>query len=175
MSTLRSGLDELATEELRFVSDDDLEGLLVELERAAGVIEAERARRLTEAASRGVHARDGYLSPTPWLTRVLGVAASCAARYLRWTEALERMPRTREALANGEITSSTAGVLLAAFRDHPEAFAEGERVLLDAARNLSVRDLGRSSRIGGRWRTRMETRAARSDCGSGVVCTCRRC
>ncbi|MGZ8604372.1 MAG: hypothetical protein ACXWX9_06395, partial [Actinomycetota bacterium] len=69
------------------------------------MIEAERARRLTEAASRGVHARDGYLSPTPWLTRVLGVAASCAARYLRWAEALERMPRTREALANGEITS----------------------------------------------------------------------
>lgn len=45
MSTLRSALDELGAEDLRYASDVGLEADFVELERAAGVVEGELARR----------------------------------------------------------------------------------------------------------------------------------
>ncbi len=144
MSTLRSGLEELAAEDVRLATDEELEAGLVEIERAVGVLEAERARRVAELARRGTYARDGYLSPTAWLAHRLRVAAQAAARYLRWARALERLPGTHRALAEGGITLSAAAVLVAAAEAHPEHIGEGEPVLLQAARTLSVRDLRRA-------------------------------
>lgn len=143
MSTLRSGLDELASEDLRHASDDELEAALVEIERAAGVLEAERARRIAEAERRGAFARDGYLSVTSWLVHRLRIAGSCAGRYLRWARALERMPLTRSVLASGDVSPSAAAVLVAAEESRPEGFARAEETLVGAARTLAVRDLRR--------------------------------
>lgn len=67
MSTLRSGLEELAAEDLALASEEELEAELVEIERTAAVLEAERARRVAEVFRRGAYALDGYLSPTSWL------------------------------------------------------------------------------------------------------------
>ena len=46
MSTLRSGIEELRVEDLRFTSDQELVGDLDELEHAGRAIALERARRL---------------------------------------------------------------------------------------------------------------------------------
>jgi len=48
VSTLRSALDELQAEDLRFAGDDELEADFGELERSADLLLAERARRLAE-------------------------------------------------------------------------------------------------------------------------------
>jgi hypothetical protein len=144
MGTLRSGLEEMQVEDVRFTPDSELEESLVEIERAGGVLEAERARRVAEAERRASYRAEGYLSATSWLSDLLRVAASCAARYLRWARALERMPLTRDALSSGEVSSSAAAVLVGAAESDPEEFEQAEPVLVDAARNLPVRDLARA-------------------------------
>jgi len=60
MSTLRSALDELGGEDLRHASDEGLEADFTELERAAGALGAELARRAAEIDRRGSFERDGY-------------------------------------------------------------------------------------------------------------------
>jgi len=108
-----------------------------------GVLEAERARRIAEAERRGAFASDGYLSVTAWLVHRLRVSGACAGRYLRWARALEAMPRTRQALADGDVTASATAVLVAAAESRPEPFGRSEAILVDAARTLPVRDLRR--------------------------------
>jgi HNH endonuclease len=68
VSTLRSALDELRVEDLRYVGDDGLAADLDELERAARILEAERSRRLAEFERRGAHSLD--------VTRVITQGAS---------------------------------------------------------------------------------------------------
>lgn len=121
---------------------EELEARLVEIERAVGALEAERARRVAEVARRGSCAWDGHLSPISWLARRLRAATQAAARYLGWAKALERLPGTRRALAEGEITLSAAAVLVGAAEAHPEHI--GGLPLLEAARTLTVRDLQRA-------------------------------
>jgi hypothetical protein len=66
VSTLRSALDELRAEDLRFFSDEEVAGRLDELEHASRLIEAERARALAETDRRGSWEVDGRLSLTAW-------------------------------------------------------------------------------------------------------------
>ncbi|HZD16671.1 MAG TPA: DUF222 domain-containing protein [Actinomycetota bacterium] len=142
---------------MRHASDQELETALVEIERATGVLEAERARRIGEAERRAAFTRDGYLSATAWLVHRLRIAGSSAGRYLRWARALGSMPRTLEALVAGDVTASAAAVLIAAAGSRPEPFAEAEPFLVDVARTLPVRDLGRAVAY---WRHAVDARAA---------------
>ncbi|GIV01123.1 MAG: HNH endonuclease [Actinomycetota bacterium] len=144
MSSLRSALEELAAEELAACDDGELAESLRELERAAGALRAERARRVAEIARRRSYEREGYLSATPYLRDLLGISASRAARYLRWARALARMPRTAGALACGGISGSAAEVLIAAAEAHPEPFARCEDLLVRLAGELPIRDLARA-------------------------------
>src|SRR3972149_9161459 len=83
MSTLRSSLEELRAEDLRFAGDDALVGDLAELERAAGSLEVERGRRIAEIERRQVHRLDGHLSVASWLTARFRLAWSTAVRQVR--------------------------------------------------------------------------------------------
>lgn len=107
-----------------------------------GALEVERARRVAEVGRRGSYTRDGYLSLSSWLGHRLRMAANAAARLVRFSRALTEMPATRSALAEGEISRSSADVLMKARETHPEEFAAAEETLVEAARNLDVRDLG---------------------------------
>lgn len=158
MSSLRSALDVCSSEELRFLSDEELSDSLVEIERTVGAIEAERARRVAEAAGRAIHARDGHLSTTSWLVRLLRIPASVAARYVRWANVFPQMPRTRGALHDGEISTSAASMLVQAAESHPESFGRDEEVLVEAARTLTARDLSRALVY---WRQLADAEAAR--------------
>jgi hypothetical protein len=93
-------LDGLRLEDLACLSDADLEGRLDELQRAARVIGAERARCLAELEHRGVHHRDGHLSATTWLAHRYGIRQGAAA-----ADDL-RAPAQRRADALGEICRS---------------------------------------------------------------------
>ncbi len=75
MSTLRSVLDELRSEDLEMASEEELGEGLVELERASRVLEAERSRRLVEVERRGTWAIDGHLSVVSWLAARLRSAS----------------------------------------------------------------------------------------------------
>src|SRR5205823_6373275 len=141
MSSIRSALDELQAEDLRYLGDDELEDDLLELERDANVHLAERLRRLAEVERRRTYLRDGYLSASVWLERRAGLSPSDAKHQVRLARALEEMPVAREALGEGEVTGSALRVLVEARETEPEEFAGSEDALVDAARTLPVREL----------------------------------
>ncbi len=142
MRPLRSATERLRAQDLRYLGDEEVEADLIELEREMGALEVERARRVAEVGRRGSYKRDGYLSLSSWLGHRLRMAANAAARLVRFSRALTEMPATRSALAEGEISRSSADVLMKARETHPEEFAAAEETLVEAARNLDVRDLG---------------------------------
>ncbi|MFL5797892.1 MAG: DUF222 domain-containing protein [Actinomycetota bacterium] len=144
MSTLRSGLDELRTVELRHLAHSELEDRLSEIRRAVGVLEAEGARTVAEIEHRGTYAESGHLSMTSWVEHRFQTSWSEAARQVRTARALEAMPAVREALYEGEVSTSAVGQLVAAQEANPEEFHKVESVLVDAARTLPVRDLRRA-------------------------------
>lgn len=97
MSTLRSVLDELRSEELRSCSDGELEQRLMELQRASGAVQVEAARTVAEIERRGSFGADGHLSLTSWVDSRLRSGWGEAARQVRLARSLEAMPATREA------------------------------------------------------------------------------
>jgi hypothetical protein len=160
MSTLRSALDELGAEDLRHASDEVLEADFAELERAAGAVEAELARRAAEIDRRGSFRRDGYLSISSWLAHRFRMAFSAATQLVRVARALEQMPRTREALSQGEISRWAMAILVAAHEVDPDEFSRVEEALVDTAGTLPIPDLKRAV---GHWREAIDHRRAEED------------
>jgi hypothetical protein len=157
MSTLRSALEELRSEELRPLADEELEERLTELARYRRVVEAESARTVAEIERRGSFGIDGHLSVTSFVESRLGVGWSEAAREVRMARALEHMPAAREALGLGEVSSSAVGTLAAAREAHPEEFSEVEEDLVEVARTMPARGLRLAVE---RWKVRVGPQAA---------------
>src|SRR4051812_33617364 len=103
MSTVRSGLDELRGQDLRLLSEGELEDRLEELARAKRGLEAESARTVAEIERRGAFAAEGHLSMASLLQARLGVAWSEASREVRMARALEHMPAVSAAFAEGDV------------------------------------------------------------------------
>jgi len=145
MGSLRSAFDELSSHELRYASDDDLIGDLDELERASGVLEIERSRRIAELERRGTFGVSGHRSMAAWLASRFALAWSVASRRVHRARALEAMPLVRAALADGEISTSAAEELVAVREADPDRFAEVEATLVEVARELPLDDLRRAT------------------------------
>src|SRR6266568_3536833 len=160
MSTLRSGLEELETTELRFVSDQELEGILGEIDRAMGVLEVVRSRAVAEVERRGSFANDGHLSVTSWVEHRFRTGWAEASQQVRMARGLEQMPATREALLEGEVSRAAVGQLVAAHEANPEEFSGAEETLVEAARSLSVRDLKKAV---SHWRDLVDQEGAERD------------
>jgi hypothetical protein len=141
MSSLRSVIDELAGEDLASLPDGRAEEDFEELQHGIEALEAERLRRLADLRQRRIHEVDGHLSMASWLVARFRMAAGVAAQLVRVATALEGMPRTRRALADGAISPSSAQVLVSAHQVDPDAFATSEEVLVTAAGSLPVQQL----------------------------------
>src|SRR5438105_11555206 len=111
MSSIRSALEEFRREDLTWVPDARLEEDFEELQRSADRLEAERLRRLGEIARRRTYERDGFLSAAAWLSTRFNVGWSAAGQQVRMAEQLRGMPRTLEAMSEGEVSPSAARVL----------------------------------------------------------------
>jgi Domain of unknown function (DUF222) len=160
MSTLRSALDELRVEDLRYAGDEALAADLDELERAGRIIEAERSRRLVEFERRGAFTLDGHLSASSWLAHRQLLPRSVAEGHLRLSRSLGDMPATTEALGAGEISAGAARQLAVAHEVSPEAFAQTEDALVEAARTLSFAEL---RRVLAYWRAAADPERALQD------------
>jgi hypothetical protein len=144
MGSLRSALDEMAVQDLRGLTDDELVDHLAEIERATRVLDAERARAIADIEDRRTYAVDGFVSTTAWLSQRFGIAGSAAAQQVRLARALPRMPVTRAALADGAISTVAALLLVDAREADPAQFGPAEATLVEAGRTLPVRDLRRA-------------------------------
>lgn len=155
MSEVDSFLDQLESEELAGVPDAALEEDLARLQRSAERLEVQRLRRLAEVDRRQTYVRDGYLSTSSWFAHQHRMAYSTATNDVRMARNLEAMPETRRAMATGDISGSAAKVLAAARECDHDAFAEDERLLVEAARRHEMRDL---QRVVAYWRNGVESR-----------------
>ena len=153
MSMLPSALEEILAEDPDRIDEAALVDGYAELDRAVEELSAQRLRWLRSIERRGTYANDGHLSITSWLAGRFRKTWSAASRLVRAARALEQMPRTRQALEAGEITSSAVDLLMPAREVDPQAFAQAEDYLLEAATTLSIPDL---SRVLGTWRRAAE-------------------
>jgi hypothetical protein len=157
---LHSIASALRSETLTELPDARLEEDFAELQRGIERLETERLRRLAEIDHRGLHGRDGHLSAVSWLASRHDVPRAVAASELRVARALGEMPEARRALEDGEVSLQVVRALAAAQRFDPEAFAQGERVLVEAARQHPIGDL---QRVLGHWRDRVLDERLRTD------------
>ena len=160
MSSLRSALEELRSEDLAGVSSEQLEEDLGELERAGRMLQSERLRRIAEVDRRGAYRRDGYASISGWIANRLHIGSQAATGEVRMARALEDMPLTREALGSGEVSGQATRLLVRAKEAHPTEFVDDEAVLLEGARQLRVRDLYRALE---HWRQAVDPAGAAED------------
>src|SRR4249919_95485 len=135
--------EKVQAESLADVPDAALEEDLDELHRACERLEGRRLARIAEVDRRRLFERDGYLSCAAWLVNRYRMAWGEARAKVRMACALEQMPLAQEAFEDGEISLGAVRVLSEAQHAHPEAFAEGEERLVEAARLHSVSDLQR--------------------------------
>jgi hypothetical protein len=153
VSELRSAIEALGPEILAELPDARLEEDFAELQRAAELLEIERLRRLAEIDRRRVFARDGNLSAASWLVDRFRMAWGAAKESVRVARSLDAMPGVVAALEDGAVSMSAVRILAEAYDAEPEAFAEAEAFLVDAAGTFSVADL---RRVATHWRQVVE-------------------
>jgi hypothetical protein len=144
MSSLRSALDELASEDLPAIEDRQLEDDVIELHGAIECLEAQWLRRVAELDGRGLYASHGFLSAAAWLVDRCRMAAGAARERVRVARLLGRMPHTEAAFGCGELSYAHLRPLVGAAEAHPEVFSDHEETLVGVARSLSVTDLWRA-------------------------------
>ena len=144
MSGLRSALDELEATDPACMPDAQLVEDFDEIDRTVERLLARRLDLLAHIDHRKTWAVDGHLSTASWMVNRFGTSWSMAMEQVKTARALEHMPRTKEALRAGDISSSSVRILASAGSAHPEAFAGNEEFLLEAAQRHSVRELTRA-------------------------------
>jgi len=141
MSSVRSALDELRAEDLTEASSAQLKADLIELERDANALDAERLRRLSEMDNRGDFGEDGYLSTAAWLRDQLGITHGQARQRVEMSRRLATMPRARAAFGDGELGFDKARLLGEAQAAHKGQYSADEEMLVDVARSLPAHGL----------------------------------
>jgi hypothetical protein len=134
VSELRSALEAWEAEDPSRLSDTAVEECFAELLAAAERLAALNLRWLAEIDRRRSFEREGFLSTSSWLVGCHRMAGGQAAGELRLARALQEMPRAREALSSGQISLTAARLLASARESDREAYAQGEQMLVDAAR-----------------------------------------
>lgn len=120
------------------LTGDELSELLVDLQRETARLAAVRARVTSAWDARATWCLDGAKTGAAWLVHRCKVSVAAGKRELRVARQLRTMTATEAALAAGEITLDHVQVLARANRaDTAELFARDEKILLDAARELT--------------------------------------
>ena len=122
------------------LSDDELAVVLTGCEAVVNRFRARQVAAAAEVDRRGFFRTLGFGSAASWLRVTMGVAHSFARMLVSVGRALREMPLTEKVFASGDVDVSRVRRLVEARAVNPEAFAEGESMLVDAARDLSARD-----------------------------------
>jgi hypothetical protein len=135
------------------LSDEEAEQGFAELQCIAQAVEAKKLAWLANIERRASFRQDGYLSTTDWLSDRFNLTRGSAKEQIKTAEALEALPRAREALQAGEVSPSAVRVPTAAWESHPEAFEANGSSLLDEAKEKPIGDL---RRVVEDWRHRQD-------------------
>jgi hypothetical protein len=128
-------LRELATLDLDGLSAGELNGLVLDLQRLRGTLEAAEARVLARWDRERAWEPSGARTGAAWLAWQQHIPVGVARQRLRHARALRTLPDTEVAWGNGEIDRSHVVTLLGCRTTRTRAeFDRDHKVLLDAAR-----------------------------------------
>ena len=122
--------------------------------------EARRAELLAEAERRGVPRREGYASTTAWLMALSGEPPAVCRSQIAVAECLQRMPETRAAFAEGEVSESRVKLLAQAQAVAPEQFARDEAALVA---QVAATPPGRAPRVLAEWKRHTDPAGAEAE------------
>ncbi|CAN5711726.1 HNH endonuclease signature motif containing protein [soil metagenome] len=138
VADLDAALTDLQGLDTDTLSGDELAELLVGLHRETARLAALRAQVTAACATRERWRGDGARCGASWLVHRCGLSVAAANREVRLARRLGAMPATEAALAAGEITAEHVAVIAGVNRaDTAELFARDEKMLVDAARELT--------------------------------------
>ncbi len=141
---LGSAVDSLRAETLAELPDARVEQDFCELHEAVEALEMERLRRLAEIDRRRLFEHDGHLSAVAWLAGRFSVGFGQARQSVQLARRLAEMTRVRRAFERGMVSLSAVRTLAEALEAEPDAFAEAEPLLVEAASRHSISDLRRA-------------------------------
>jgi Domain of unknown function (DUF222) len=154
---LSLAIEQIGAEDLSGLGAGPLEARLVQLETLVRTITAEHLRTISEIERKQTFRRDGHRSTTAYVAHTLGVSSVDASKQAHQALALSQMPLVREALSRGDLSISALAELTEVQQVHPEAFAQAEPELLEAALSRPVKELRRHV---GSWSNRIDAQAA---------------
>ena len=144
MSGLRSALEEWAAQDLSEVGLDELADDLVELELTSGLLESERARRLSQFDSVAGPGRQGYPSLTAFLIHRCRMAAGRARRLVGLAHTAARCPSVQQAWTDQRISTDQAHRLLETSDAAPGPFGNAEARLVGIIEPLTASETRRA-------------------------------
>lgn len=131
--------------DLDALSDGELGGAVLELQRLRGGLEVAEARVLARWDARGVWRADGAKTGAAWLAWRQRIPIQVARQRLRHARALRDLPEVEAAWADGDIDRSHLTTLLGVCTARTQAaFTDEHGVLLDAARVQGFVDFKRT-------------------------------
>ena len=141
LEALSAAIDELLALDLDELDDDGLHDAVVGLLRQSHRLAAVRARLISVWDRRGLWARDGSRSPGHRLAREASMSIPAGRREVCRARALDSMPHTTAALAEGALSAEHVDVLAGANSDRRSVlFAAHEETLVEQAKLLRFGD-----------------------------------
>lgn len=157
------GCEKLAAEDRRGWSAAALGDRITAVAAARERLDAELLRLVGQWDAIGGWGSDGYTSARAWLTHNTPVTAPAASRQVRNARHVQRFDATADAVAGGSVSTAKAEMLAEVAKGREELYERDERVLLDAASRLGVRDLTTALRT---WRNLADDEIATDDPGN---------
>lgn len=134
------------------------------VEHASRVLTALQAQIVVAAEADGMWALDGHRTFKAWYTAQTGTTKSTASKAVELSKSLrDDLPRTRKALAQGEITNDHAQLIsrkCTRTDKHRELLSDpecGEEFLVESAKNL---DASQFAQVANTWATMTDPEAA---------------
>jgi hypothetical protein len=138
-SELGTAVDRLQSLAPSSLADGELTQLLLDVDDALARLTAAHARLAAAVETRRTWEADGSKSCSAWLARQRQGSQASTGAALRLGRALNVMPGTDAALADGHIAVEHARELASCQRFAPDEFADDEKTLLRHAQELSWR------------------------------------
>jgi hypothetical protein len=123
------------------LSDEQLHDGFVEGRREIAVLQARSVRHLAEIIARRSYEPAGYLSAVAFVCDRTGMGRHAAAELVRLATALDAMPETAAAFADGDLDLTRVRHLVRTRQANPEAFRRMETTIVAQAGKLSLHDL----------------------------------
>ncbi len=113
-TAVTAAVDELSAVDPADLSDDDLDALVVSVQRCSHRLAAVRARLIGRWDRRRVWESDGSRSPGHRLARTTSMSVAAGKREVRRARALSSMPHTAAAVAEGLLSPQHVDLLAGA-------------------------------------------------------------